>query len=107
MIVVSSASNAPIVVRVNTLTYVGDASELTPAPALSMPALSTPVRNRLIAVASSAIDHAPNYSVVDTHSDGCAVYATPKYSLVPAYDDWQAMVIDAVRRLRRWRYYSD
>jgi hypothetical protein len=107
MLVISSVSNAPIVVRVYSLTYVGDASDYAPAPALSMPALSTPVRNRLIAVASSAIDHAPNYSVVDTHSDGCAVYAAPKYSLVPAYDDWQAMVIDAVRRMRRWRYYSD
>lgn len=107
MIVTSSANGTPIMVRVYSLTYVGEASDHAPAPALSMPVLSTPVRNRLIAVASSAIDHAPNYSVVDTHSDGCAVYATPKYSLVPAYEGWQAMVIDAVRRMRRWRYYSD
>ena len=50
---------------------------------------------------------APHYTVVDCHGDGCAVYRKPAYSIVPAYDAWQASVLDAIRRLRRWRYYSD
>jgi hypothetical protein len=50
---------------------------------------------------------APRYMLTDCHSDGAAAYAAPRYSLAPAYDEWQAMVIDAVRRMRRWRYYAD
>jgi len=105
MLVISSGSSIPTAVRLYSLTYVGD------VPAPPMPAPPPPLhplaRNYAILTASEAIDHAPHWSIVDTHGDGCAAYRQPHYSLVPALTDWQAEVISAVQRMRRWRYYSD
>jgi hypothetical protein len=105
MLVISSGSSIPTAVRLYSLTYVGDVPALPmPAPA---PALHPQARTYAIASASAAIDHAPHYSIVDTHGDGCSAYYAPRYSLVPALDEWQSEVISAVQRMRRWRYYSD
>jgi hypothetical protein len=55
----------------------------------------------------SADANVARYMLTDCHSDGAHAYCQPRYSLVPALDDWQLAVIEAMRRLRRWRYYSD
>jgi hypothetical protein len=105
MLVISSGSSIPTAVRLYSLTYVGD----MPAPPTTYhaPALHPQARTYAIASASAAVDHVPHYSIVDTHGDGCSAYYAPRYSLVPALTDWQAEVISAVQRMRRWRYYSD
>lgn len=73
------------------------------------PALHPQHRAYAILTASELVRQtdAPHYTVVDCHGDGCAVYAAPRYSLVPELTPLQAAIIDAIRRLRRWRYYSD
>ena len=78
-------------------------------PRATRPRSLTPAE-RSAATASAAIvvaSQPPTWSIVDCHGDGAAAYYAPRYSLVPAYDGWQAAVIDAIRHLRRWRYYSD
>lgn len=108
MLVISSASHAPIKVRVFTLTA-GDLPQ-APEATYTMRSLPAAERNRLIAVASSTAARCrsvPAYMLTDCHGDGCRAYALPQYSLVPEWDTWQAAVLDACRRLRRWQYYSD
>jgi hypothetical protein len=72
-------------------------------------AASLPAQARIytIVTASEAVPTAPRYTVVDCHSNGASYYTAPRYSLAPALTEWQAEVIAAVQRLRRWRYYSD
>ena len=67
--------------------------------------LHAQARRYAILSASEALPAVPIYHVVDTH--GNAVYATPRYTLAPAFTAWQSEVIAAVSRLRRWRLYSD
>lgn len=55
----------------------------------------------------SANASVPHYMLTDCHSDGAHAYCQPRYSLVPALDDWQLAVIEAMRHLRRWHCYSD
>jgi len=107
MLVITSGSNSPTAVRLYSLTYVGDADSPAPPTTYHAPALHPQARIYAIASASAAVDHVPNWSITDTHSDGCAAYRQSPYSLVPALTDWQAQVISAVQRMRRWRYYSD
>jgi len=106
MLVISSGSDTPTTVRLYSLT---NASDLPTVPAITYhaPVLHAQARRYAVLAASEAIDRAPAYTVVDCHADGAAVYAAPRYSLVPALTDWQAAVIDAVRHMRRWRLYSD
>jgi hypothetical protein len=106
MLVISSGSATPTTVRLYSLTTVGDIPTL-PLPAYHAPALHAQARTYAIVTASAAVDRVPAYTVVDCHADGASYYAPPRYSLVPALTDWQAEVIAAVQRLRRWRFYSD
>lgn len=64
-------------------------------------------RTFAIVEADAAVERVAHYSVVDTHAAGAAYYTPVRYSLVPALPEWQLAVLDAVRRLREWRKYSD
>lgn len=55
----------------------------------------------------SADANVARYMLTDCHSDGAHAYCQPRYSLVPAFEPWQAAILDAMAHLRRWRYYSD
>jgi hypothetical protein len=80
------------------------------APRLAQaPALHHQHRTYVILTASELVRQidAPHYTVVDTYGAGASVYARPRYSLVAELTPLQAAIIDAIRRLRRWRYYSD
>ena len=69
--------------------------------------LHVQARTFAIVEADANVDRVAHYSVVDCHANGAAYYTPVRYSLVPAYAEWQAAMLDAVRRLREWRNYSD
>jgi hypothetical protein len=57
------------------------------------------------ALASFELAAVARYSIVDCFQDGAALYYAP----APAptgYSPFGAMVLGAVRQLRRWRYYA-
>jgi hypothetical protein len=64
-------------------------------------------RRFAIVEASANVEHVAHYSVVDTHSNGAAYYAPVRYSIVPAFTEWEAAMLDACQRLRRWQFYSN
>ena len=69
--------------------------------------LHVQARTFAIVEASASVEHVAHYTVVDCHSNGAAYYAPVRYSIVPAFTEWQAAMLDAVRRLREWQRYSD
>jgi len=64
-------------------------------------------RRKLVARASSyagKLALLPRYSLPDTYN--VPAYARQRQPL-PALPDWQVACLEAVRHMRRWRYYSD
>jgi hypothetical protein len=48
----------------------------------------------------------PAYTIVDCGQDGAQRYASVPATRQPLYSPFGAMVLDAVRMLRRWRWHS-
>jgi len=72
--------------------------------------LPLPERRKRVARASMAValDSAPHWTIVDTHGIGAAAYRTGAMAeAAPALEPWQAECLEAIRHLRRWRYYAD
>lgn len=90
-------------------TFVSGASGTVRLPAPLLPTLPEAERRRRIARASSAVaaDIAPRYSVVDCGERGASVYAPLPAPRQPLYTPLQAALLDGIRRMRRWRYYSE
>lgn len=65
-------------------------------------------RRRIVARASMrvALSAAPRWTIVDTHGIGAAAYRHPIASAPPLYSPLQAAILDAIRHMRRWRYYA-
>jgi hypothetical protein len=64
-------------------------------------------RNLYMARASVRVPLCRRYTVVDVAQQGAAYYAPTAPSAAPLYSPLQAALLDAIRRMRRWHYYSD
>ncbi len=64
----------------------------------------TPAQRRR-ALASFSLPTVAHYSIVDCMQEGAALYYAPAPTPAP-WSPFGAMVLDSVRRLRRWRYYD-
>lgn len=73
----------------------------------SMARLPEAAQALIVARASSRRPYAALYTVPDVFQLGASVYAPEAAQRMPAFTDWQAAMLDAVRRVRRWRYYAE
>jgi hypothetical protein len=67
-------------------------------------------RRRAVARASMwvALNATPHWTIVDTHGQGAAAYRHPSANAAaPLYSPLQCAILEAIRHMRRWRYYAD